>query len=59
MIKQKMEPLIKNYDYMFHERCLRCGRKLNSHQSKILGYGPSCYKKSQMEKSTVKKRRLF
>lgn len=59
MIKQRMEPLIKSYSYMFHERCLRCGRKLRSDQSKLLGYGPSCYKKSQKEKSSVKKRRLF
>jgi len=27
--------------------CKRCGRELKSDQSKLLGYGPTCYKKSK------------
>lgn len=27
------------------EVCRRCGRKLKSKESKILGFGPNCYKK--------------
>ena len=60
MIKQRMEPLVKSYDYMYNERCLRCGRKLKSKQSQIVGYGPSCYKKHITENKVNKqKARLF
>ena len=45
MIKQKMAPLVTNYSYMLKDRCLRCGRKLKSKESMLIGYGPSCYKK--------------
>lgn len=34
-----------------YEICKRCGRKLKSQESKILGYGPSCYKKYLKENS--------
>ena len=29
-----------------YEKCLRCGRKLKSEESKSLGYGKVCYEKS-------------
>ena len=34
-----------------YEICKRCGRKLRSKESKILGYGPNCYKKYLKEAS--------
>lgn len=36
-----------------HENCLRCGRKLRSEESKILGYGPICWEKHTAEMFTV------
>ena len=41
----------KNYIY-----CRRCGRKLISEESKVLGIGISCYKKEIREKY---KKKLF
>lgn len=32
----------KEYEY-----CLRCGRKLKSHESRMIGYGTICLKKSR------------
>ena len=59
MIMQKMKPLVTNYDNMINERCLRCGRILKNEQSRIVGYGPSCYKKYLKETKNKKRRRLF
>ena len=28
-----------------HEYCLRCGRKLKSEESKLLGFGKTCWEK--------------
>ena len=36
-----------------HENCLRCGRKLRSDESKILGYGPTCWEKSKQEAPSI------
>mgnify|MGYP003307398528 CR=1 FL=1 len=54
--------LIKEEKYVYQQtdRCIRCGKKLKSYTSKLVGYGPSCYKKYLMEKQKGKKnRRLF
>lgn len=59
MIKQKMAPLVTNYSYMLKDRCLRCGRKLKSKESMLIGYGPSCYKKHIKEEKGAKLRRLL
>jgi hypothetical protein len=29
-------------DNVLYERCLRCGRKLKTEESKLLGYGKTC-----------------
>lgn len=34
-----------------HEHCLRCGRKLIRYKNRVLGYGPVCYQKIQIESS--------
>ena len=39
----------KVYQVETHERCLRCNRILKSPESKIIGYGKSCYKKVMAE----------
>lgn len=54
-----MSNIVKNYSYKLNERCIRCGKKLKTTNSKILGYGPSCYKKYLKEKFKNKNRRLF
>lgn len=52
--------IVKTYQFKKEERCKRCGRKLKNNDSKLLGYGPSCYKKVVKEQlSTFKVRRLF
>lgn len=52
--------IIKNYEFKKEERCKRCGRKLKSYESQLLGYGPGCYKKFIKEKSRkLKSRGLF
>ena len=28
-----------------HEKCLRCGRKLKTEESKLLGFGKTCWEK--------------
>lgn len=33
---------------MEHIKCLRCGRRLKSEQSRQLGYGQICWEKSQL-----------
>ena len=38
-----------------HEYCLRCGRKLKSEKSRMIGYGAVCESKMRSEKS----RQLF
>ena len=38
-----------------HEYCLRCGRKLRSEKSRVIGYGAVCEAKMKTEKS----RQLF
>lgn len=35
-----------------HEFCLRCGRKLRSDESRILGYGPMCLQKIKQNNRT-------
>lgn len=41
-------------------RCIRCGRKLKTVESKQVGFGPHCYKKHLAENSgKYKNRRLF
>ena len=35
-----------------HAVCFRCGRKLKSEESKILGMGRVCYEKWQQEQNT-------
>ena len=32
-----------------HEKCLRCGRKLKTEESKILGFGKICWEKYTAE----------
>ena len=39
------------------DRCLRCGRKLKKPEHRLLGYGPSCYKK--MIKGRLRKKYLI
>ena len=38
------------------QNCIKCGRKLKTHESKQLGMGPICYLKYLKEKDTP---RLF
>lgn len=33
----------------FYYKCLRCGRKLKSEESKQIGFGKTCYKKYMSE----------
>ena len=40
-----------------HEHCLRCGRRLKSPESRLLGYGETCYKR--LTSSELDKPRLF
>ena len=54
-----MKKIKKEYRYESEERCIKCGRRLKTPQSKILGYGPSCYKKLLSERNKEKSRRLF
>ena len=54
-----MKKIKKEYKYEAEERCIKCGRRLKTPQSKVLGYGPLCYKKLMMERSKEKSRRLF
>jgi hypothetical protein len=42
--------IIKSYEFKKAEVCKRCGRKLKNNQSRLLGYGPGCYKKMMNEK---------
>jgi hypothetical protein len=52
--------IVKTYQFKKEECCKRCGRKLKKNDSKLLGYGPSCYKKVLKEQlCKVKERRLF
>lgn len=54
--------IIKKEEYKFKhtERCIRCGRRLKTEESKAVGFGPTCYKKFIKEKSSkYKNRRLF
>lgn len=52
--------IVKTYQFKKEEHCKRCGRKLKSNESKLLGYGPTCYKRMLKEKfCKVKERRLF
>ena len=52
--------IIKSYEFKKFERCKRCGRKLKSKDSQLLGYGPGCYKKYMKEQlKVIKYRRLF
>lgn len=37
-----------------HEVCIRCGRKLKNEESRELGFGPTCYKKWQVESISKK-----
>lgn len=46
-----MEEKRKSSQKDLHPLCFRCGRKLRTEQSKLLGMGPTCYKKWQVEKS--------
>jgi hypothetical protein len=39
------------------DRCLRCGKKLKKLEHRLLGYGPSCYKK--MNNVRLKKKSLI
>nr|DAK95784.1 MAG TPA: hypothetical protein [Caudoviricetes sp.] len=39
----------KIYQVETYERCKRCNRILKSADSKIVGYGKSCYKKMMIE----------
>lgn len=43
---------------MYYNHCLRCGRKLQSEESRQRGYGDICYEKSQNTENT-QKIRLF
>lgn len=38
-----------------HDRCIRCGKRLKDPISKLLGYGPDCYRRYCNEK----RRKLF
>ena len=40
-------------------RCIRCGRKLKSEESKRIGYGPTCNKKRLNDSGKYRGRRLF
>lgn len=35
-----------------HEFCLRCGRKLRSNESRIIGYGAICLQKVKQKQKT-------
>lgn len=48
-IKLKSDPEI---------RCKRCHRVLKNEQAKLIGFGPSCYKKHLMEINN-KRKKLF
>ena len=48
----KMEEKNQSPQRNQHRLCFRCGRKLKSEQSKLLGMGPTCYKKWQNENNT-------
>jgi len=39
-----------------YEKCLRCGRKLKTEESKVLGYGKICWEKYN---SDIKFQELF
>lgn len=39
---------------MLYERCIRCGRKLKTDESKELGFGKVCWKKQQVETASKK-----
>ncbi len=43
--------ILKGLLYMYneYENCLRCGRKLKTPESKILGFGKVCYEKYNSE----------
>lgn len=34
-----------------HQTCKRCGKKLKNEESKLLGFGPLCYKRHMAEQS--------
>ena len=51
--------IVKTYQYKTEERCIKCGKKLKTYKSRILGYGPSCYKKHIKEMNKSKRRGLF
>ena len=36
-----------------YEVCLRCGRKLKSEESRLIGYGKICYKKTFEDRATT------
>lgn len=38
-----------------YKNCLRCGKKLKSHEARLLGYGKVCKEKMKVDNST----RLF
>ena len=54
-----MKKIRKEYKYESEERCIKCGRRLKTPQSKVLGYGQLCYKRLMQERSKEKSRRLF
>ena len=45
----KMEESKKSSQKDLHPLCFRCGRKLKTEQSRLLGMGPTCYQKWQTE----------
>jgi len=46
-VKRKGEKVEKQ---KYHKYCLRCGRKLKSDKSRLLGFGEVCYKKQKTDK---------
>lgn len=52
--------IVKSYEFKKSEACKRCGRKLKSNASRLLGYGPGCYKKMLKEEhKKIKSKGLF
>ena len=41
--------VIPNHEEHTYTRCLRCGRKLKTEESKMRGYGKTCERKMQSE----------